>query len=111
MACLVHPSNHDGSNVEVLMMKQHGVEKSWTVMFIISHMLFRHSNTVVSLGYTKDGEALIEIGSDEVGQHMSNGLHILEYSPVDCSHRRIMIPNVLFKFNTFMHVESLVNPS
>lgn len=108
MARWEHPGRTDECNVEVLAMKEYGVETSWTVMFIILCIYFRPLDQAVPLGYTKDGEALIETGSEG---WRSEGWHIWAYNPVDNSRREIVIPNVPFKFNAVTYVESLVTPS
>ncbi|GMP56610.1 hypothetical protein CsSME_00021029 [Camellia sinensis var. sinensis] len=93
-----HPSGHVGI-VELLAMKEYGMQESWTTMFIISNLpeLGIYDN-VVPLCFIKNGELLIKVGRK----------HLRAYNPNDNSQRDVTIPTYL---DAIVYEESVVTPT
>ncbi|KAI8566176.1 hypothetical protein RHMOL_Rhmol02G0019600 [Rhododendron molle] len=93
------------NNIEVLAMKEYGVAKSWTIMFIISNFW--------PSGYTKNGEAFaLRIPPPDKWKGI---WHISLYNPVDNSTRDIPIPTPMptlsYNIGAIIYKESLVKPT
>ncbi|XP_058201598.1 F-box/kelch-repeat protein At3g23880-like [Rhododendron vialii] len=95
----------ESNNIEVLAMKEYGVAKSWTSMFIISNFW--------PSGYTKNGEAFaLRIPPCDERKGI---WHISLYNPVDNSTRDIPIPTPMpthsYNVGAIIYEESLVKPT
>ncbi|XP_058201585.1 F-box protein CPR1-like [Rhododendron vialii] len=99
------------SNVEVLIMKEYGVKYSWTILFVVPDGLtFSSYDTLVPLGYTKNGEVLTKVNLFVV-----HGWHIRAFNLTDNSQRRISIRDSLYVNDSFYAIivneESLMTPA
>ncbi|XP_058198121.1 F-box/kelch-repeat protein At3g23880-like [Rhododendron vialii] len=101
-------SGNSEKNVELLVMKDYGVQESWTIMVVVSDCLTSSSynESLEPLGYTKNGEILTRVWT-----WMECGWQIWAFNPNDNSHRRISIPEVPNCYALTMHKESLIIPT
>ncbi|KAE9452759.1 hypothetical protein C3L33_15338, partial [Rhododendron williamsianum] len=105
--CMFRSSNSE-NNVELLVMKDYGVQESWTIMVVVSDCLTSSpwNELLEPLGYTKNGEILTRVWI-----WMECGWQIWALNPNDNSHRRISIPEDPNCYALIMHKESLIIPT
>ncbi|XP_058201602.1 F-box protein At3g07870-like [Rhododendron vialii] len=99
-----NPSNYECHSVEVLAMKEYGMKKSWTLLFIISNLTLTDGDTLEPLCYTKDDEALMKVSTDVNGDTMR------AYNVNDL-HREISVQNNRYCINAIKYEESLIAPT
>ncbi|XP_058202738.1 F-box/kelch-repeat protein At3g23880-like [Rhododendron vialii] len=107
-ACKINDSGNSENNVELLVMKDYGVQESWTIMVVVSNSLTTgpYNESFELLGYTKNGEILTRVWAWK-----EQGWQIWAFNPNDNSHRRISIPEDPNCYALIMHKESLIIPT
>ncbi|CAL5370614.1 unnamed protein product [Camellia sinensis] len=107
MARFDHPGNFEG-NVEVLVMKEYGMQNSWAIMFSISNStgLFHSYDRIEPLCSTKNDEVLVNIFLRGKRRH-----NIWACNSNDNSHREIPFSvNHHCLIDAVMYEESLETP-
>lgn len=105
MSRLDNQSDGERYHIEVLAMKEYGMEKSWTLMFVVSNFW--------PFGFTKNGKALaLKVAPHQEGM----GIWVISvYNPMDNSIRDIPVPTPLSTFDNGVYAqtyeESLVKPT
>lgn len=100
-----NPSNSEAYSVEVLAMKEYGMQNSWTMLFIISNLSLRFYDKVEPLCYTKDGEALMKISMTGSGEN------VRAYNRIDSSYKEILVQPKCNRVDAIMYEESFVTPT
>ncbi|XP_057467686.1 F-box/kelch-repeat protein At3g23880-like [Actinidia eriantha] len=102
-------------NIEVLVMKEYGVEISWTILFTISNLNLRVYDGLLPLGYTKNGEALMKVcdGYTSWNRRTFNpnyNLHIRAFNLKHNTYREISIEPEYCHLDAIFYEQSLVTP-
>ncbi|XP_057467685.1 F-box/kelch-repeat protein At3g23880-like [Actinidia eriantha] len=110
-----NPRSQEG-NIEVLLMKEYGVEISWTIMFTISNLNLRVYHDLLPLGYTKNGEVVMTVCNDYAGWrgrvfNPDHNSHIIVFNPDNNTHREIPIQPEYHHLDAIFYEESLVTPT
>ncbi|XP_028091547.1 F-box/kelch-repeat protein At3g23880-like [Camellia sinensis] len=95
--------NFVGNKVEVLVMKEYGMESSWIVLFSIEYLSGKIYDYFVPLCSTKNDEVIMKIFTGLKG-------YIRAYNPNDNSHRDILNFTHRCSLEAIMYEESLVVP-
>ncbi|KAF7146712.1 hypothetical protein RHSIM_Rhsim04G0209700 [Rhododendron simsii] len=108
------PDDDPNPNIEVLIMKEYGVEESWTSLFVMSHFVGLYKfysykphryGCLVPLGLTESGKVLMAV----------NGKEIVLYNPLEDSQKHITSAyqknkHITSPTNVFAYEESLISP-
>ncbi|GFY94165.1 hypothetical protein Acr_09g0006110 [Actinidia rufa] len=103
-------------DIEVLVMKEYGVEISWTILFTISNLNLRFYDDLFPLGYTKNGEALMKVCDRFISWsrrafNPDHNSHIRVFNSDNNTHREIPIQLEYYHLDAIFYQESLVTPT
>ncbi|XP_057488640.1 F-box/kelch-repeat protein At3g23880-like [Actinidia eriantha] len=103
-------------DIEVLVMKEYGVEISWTILFTISNLNNWVYDDLLLYGYMKNGEAILKvydgvISLSPISNHLDYNSRIRTFNPDDNTHREILIQPEYYHAKVIFYEESLVTPT
>ncbi|XP_057488638.1 uncharacterized protein LOC130774583 [Actinidia eriantha] len=103
-------------DIEVLVMKEYGVEISWTILFTISNLNHWVYDDLLLYGYMKNGEAILKvydgvISLSPIANHLDYNSRIRTFNPDDNTHREILIRPEYYHAKVISYEESLVTPT